>query len=281
MLAKIDWISFTVPIEVDDEPTLTIVAHRIQDTLTDLHPEFVSMLGLNGEVIPSKGRKPYSHSYHVEGQFISVFCSTKLPHALIEISGQGCEKLEEKDLLTVILSAAINRLTRVDVACDFLTDLRPKAFVDGGYSDRIQSHGEIISRDGETQYVGSRTSDRFCRVYRYNPPHVRSHLLRIEYQLKRENAKVAAQSFLETNLAAVAAQLGASFNWQHSLWTGCVPSSDKLPGWSPDRHDAKTMFWLNAQVAPALIKAQRSGMIDVQLWFAERVLPKLFPSDAK
>lgn len=276
MLTKIDWISFTVPMEVDKLTTVTVVAQQIRTQLEALHAHLPEMLGLDGEVVPMNGRKPYSFGYRVEGEFISIYASKTLPHALIEISGQGCEKLEEKDLLTVILSAAINRLTRVDVACDFLTDLRPKAFVDGGYSDRIQSHGEIISRDGDTQYVGSRTSDRFCRVYRYNPPHVRSHLLRIEYQLKRENAKIAAQSFLETNLAAVAGQLGTSFGWRHSLWTSSTSTSDKLPSWSPDRHDAKTMFWLNAQVAPALIKAQRSGMIDVQLWFSENVLQKLF-----
>jgi DNA relaxase NicK len=153
-----------------------------------------------------------------------------------------------------------------------LTDCAPDEFCALRDGKRFKSFGEIKSETGHTVYIGSRSSDRYARVYRYTEPHPRAHLLRSEFVLKGEQAKLAARELLAVGVDLYAARLGNSFGWKHKVWLPNEWSVEEAKAWRPDREAGNTVRWLYSQVAPALIKLHREGQLDAQIWFAEAVL---------
>jgi hypothetical protein len=274
VITKVDWISFTVDVGTSDDRQTHAMHGIIGDALRALHPDAEDLMGLNATWLPLLGRKPYSAGDEWPGQHIRLYYHPRLPHALFEITGQGCEILNAKDALKVVLAFAQSRLTRLDIASDVSTDTRPSEFVAAGYSDRFKSHAHMVSSDGETFYVGGRSSDRFARVYRYNPPHERSHLLRIEYQLKRENARIASQVILDEGTPILSAQLANTFAWKHHDSLTDVLDDRELASWRPERHQGKTEFWLETQVRPAIIKTYAGRPDDLRAW-AERIAAEI------
>lgn len=272
MIHKVDWISFTVDVGVGEGRQSQWMPGLIGDALRLLDPDAESLMGLHTEAIPSGGRKPYSTSLSWESQHIRLFFHPNLPHALFEISGQGCDLLDLNGNLHSVLQLALNRLTRLDVATDMLTMVNPVDFTLARDVGRFKSSGYINSPSGTTCYVGSRSSDRYARVYRYNPPHDRSHLLRCEVQLKGMNARLAAQQILTTDVSSVAQALGTVFGWRHSAWQPSEDETVVLRSWRPERHLGKTEYWLNSQVAPVLRRLHRENILNVREWLENNVL---------
>jgi hypothetical protein len=254
MITKIDWISFTVDVGLSENRQHRHMYHAIETALMTLAADLLAVLGIDGEAEIGQGRKPYAASLRWPERFTTIFYHPNLTHALIEVSGQGCEQLQEKALLRKVMSAALPRLTRLDIASDILTTTQPLEFAPERHGQRFKTHSEFVSSSGTTCYVGSRSSERYARVYRYNPPHQRSHLLRIEHVLKTETARAAAKVFVKDGLHVLQAQVGNVFGWRHPDWKPDAHTGIALAGWTPERHEGKTEFWLEAQVKPALVK---------------------------
>lgn len=267
MIHKVDWISFTVEIGIDENRRSDQLPAAILKAMDALHPGLGFWLVDPYVYTPSPGRKPYSVSWWFEDRHLRIFAHPNLSHALIEISGQGCALLEDERLINDVLSAVLNRLTRLDIASDMLTETRPTDFVQQRNVGRFKSSGFITSPSGETCYVGSKTSDRYARVYRYNPPHERSHLLRVEVQLKKMNARLAAQTLLDTSVETTARMLGQVFEWQHKDWQPETNRMEIMHTWRPERHTGKTDYWIEAQVVPALSKHYAGRPGDLMQWF--------------
>jgi Uri superfamily endonuclease len=169
------------------------------------------------------------------------------------------------------LEAVAPHLTRLDIACDILTETRPLDFVTKRNPGRFKSHSEVFSESGETCYVGSKQSNRYARVYRYNAPHERAHLLRVEYVIRAEDAVLTANALLQSGQDAVAKSLGRQYGWYHEDWNVEDTSDARLVAYRPDRREGKTLYWLNDTIAPLLVRLAREGIIDPDLWFYENV----------
>lgn len=222
------------------------------------------------------GRRPYASSFRNSSKGVAVFWSGKASHALIEVSGKGMLAIRQHALETALLNVCLPRVTRIDIATDIDTDIRPIEFVQQRDKKRSKSDGHYNSRDGQTEYVGSRQSERCARVYRYAPPHPRAHLLRVEHECKGDTAKVVVAGVLSQGVETVQRDLGFRMGWLHPTWEPDqqVKATYALP--AKHRENAKTELWLRTQAATSFAKLVKNGTIDnPEAWLREVFLSPL------
>lgn len=271
MLVNLDWLSFTLKLsdragedERDTEEAVLVALHELEPMLQD-------WLELDENWTRLKGRAPYSIAWQHPKGGMTVYYHPRLNHCLFEVSGQGCSRLYQNDEMHNFLDAVQQRLTRIDIACDITTDVRPLEFVTLREGGKFTSHSEIFSESGETCYIGSRSSNRFCRVYRYNPPHERHMFLRAEFEVKAQDAKLTAAAILDQGLIPVVSALGIKFGFQHPTWAVAAATPAELASYRPDRKAGKTMFWLNDTIAPLIRRLHADGIMNAEQWFQENI----------
>lgn len=261
MRTHIDWLTFTIPM-VYDTNEQDGYAYAIQAGLQNIFADDLVKAVFSGAWTHEKrSRAPYKDTWMDADACISVYASPNLNHATVEISGTGCELLIASGYLRGILESCSERVTRLDVATDIETGTIPSEFVFFLTHERMRASGFQKSETGETCYVGSKKSDRYARVYRYFPPHPRSHLLRIEHVFRREYAKVVAKSVLETSIEGVAAAAGKAFGWGHADWKPGNTEAPKISLVAPERQAGNTVTWLVRSVAPAIKRLIVEGII--------------------
>jgi len=159
----------------------------------------------------------------------------------------------------------------MDIAVDMSCNVTPRQFAADVKDTPVKTRSEFVSSTGETVYLGSRTSERYARVYRYNEPHPRAKLLRAEFQLKGVYANEAALKLTEGEaLNGIAAALGEHFGFTHDVW-----KADDEPVPLKVRSHAQTgntVFWLTNTVAPLLKRLNETGKLDAAAWFDEYVM---------
>jgi hypothetical protein len=275
MITKVDWVSFSFPVGHGE----AIAPHHLLETILgdfyDFAPTAFNEITKGYEWEQRKGRAPYSVGFIRSDNGCSLFAHPNLSHALVELTGRGCESAATLGTLNLILGETASRLTRIDIASDMLTETSPLTFAPLRDAKRFKSHSEFVSESGTTCYVGSRTSDRYARVYRYNAPHERAHLLRCEHVLKAEQARSTALAVIHDGLQAVAKTLGEAFGWSHTDWEPDSDASAEIPVWRPERKEGKTLFWLNDTVAKTLIRLHKEGVLDATQWLRHNVLSQL------
>lgn len=190
---------------------------------------------------------------------------------LVEASGRACDAIREPELSRTIVSSLLESITRMDYAVDIRTGTVPSEFVNARGHKAFRTLSYIQSDTGTTAYVGSPKSDRFARVYRYNPPHPRSELLRVEFVFRRGMARAAATQYCQQNSNRnFLSRLGNTWGWKHRDWQPDEQSNEKLEVPSVDRKTEDTIAWLYKQVAPAMRRVLQSGGFDMAD-FLERV----------
>jgi len=261
MRIHIDWLTFTMPMNYDtfEGDVYARAVERAFHTTFD-QETLASAFGGVWEK-NEHSRAPYVDSWRLGDAGITLFASQNLSHCCIEISGQGCEKLLMAKTMGVVLAQSRERVSRIDIACDIETTTRPDEFVAELAHGRMRSHGYQTSDTGSTYYVGSKTSDRYARVYRYNPPHPRSNLLRIEHVFRKEYAKKVAGACMDSGTSAVAKSAGDAFGWAHPVWELDVDKSPDISTVKAERQMGKTVFWLVKSVAPAFKRMVNEGTI--------------------
>lgn len=270
MRVHIDWLTFTIPMIYfgSDENDY---AKAIQNGFTDMFGLALchSLLGSSWEK-QERSRAPYTDAWVQTGKGVTLFASPNLTHACIEISGQGCEQLISVGLMTDVLLACKERVTRIDIACDIETEVRPTEFVARLAHERMRTSGQVISDTGETCYVGSQKSERYARVYRYNPPHPRAHLLRIEHVFRKDYAKKVAFQIIDKSMESVTRASGMAFGWQHAIWTPAQVEADAIQLVHERRSSGKTVYWLINSAAAAFKRLCADGTITNPEEFIER-----------
>jgi hypothetical protein len=279
MRVKLDWLSFSFfqkenHYDNDKESILAAYTHLCDDL-----PDEAGAFFRNQKWTPDHGRKPYSVSLKNSDSGVAIFANAKLPHALVELSGRGCDLLSTFSDAELLLAAIADRVTRIDVACDIACDIDPIEFAEQRIPGRFKASSRVVSESGTTVYVGSKTSNRYARVYRYADPHPRSHLLRVEHVFKGEDAKTMLAYWMENDSAAVAAQCTGMFGWQHAVWDSNAPEDDIVHAHRNERGDAKTIYWLYDTVAPVLARLHKEGTLSIAQFLNEAVMPLLPPSD--
>lgn len=261
MRTHVDWITFTMSMAYADE-TSEAYANAIANGFEDMFGKELLAEAFGGNWIKNeRSRAPYTDSWQLGDNAITLFASPNLTHCCVEISGKGCENLIKASLLANVLSACADRVTRIDVATDIETTLRPVDFVEKVDHERMRTSGHVISDTGETCYVGSQKSDRYARVYRYNEPHPRARLLRIEHVFRREYAKKVAYEVTKAGIEDVAASAGKAFGWCHPIWDLAATNEVDLSVVKAEPTMGGTVFWLIKSVAPAFKKLVAKGII--------------------
>ncbi len=261
MRTHIDWLTFTIPMIYFGEDD-NAYASAISQGFEDMFGLEIRANVFGGEwKKQERSRAPYVDAWIQDKGGITLFASPNLTHACIEISGSGCESLIQTNELALVINACKERVTRIDIACDIETSIRPVEFVEKVSHERMRTSGQVISDTGETCYVGSQKSERYARVYRYNQPHPRAHLLRVEHVFRKDYAQRVAQACSECESTAVAKSAGMAFGWSHSVW-----ATDEIDG--PDisvtrerGSSGNTVFWLVNSVAPAFKRLCENGAI--------------------
>ena len=266
--AKVDYLSFTLRgqfILPEFEGDVVGYADTLFHLATGLCAAVVDPLR---PPMQAGGRSGYKYSVHYPFG-TSVFFGSTTAAPLIEAGGVSCDIFRARGVFDGILRDYTDFITRIDLAIDLETDVTPDAFLALGRSPRHTSSGAVDSATGSTRYVGSKTSDRYLKVYRYAPPHPRAAYLRCEVSLKRELAKQGATGVLLDGAPSVALEAIRPFALVglQSLLSGQstapISSSHNRPT------EAGKLFWLVKQVKPALLDAHRAGLIDLAVWLDE------------
>lgn len=275
MISKIDWLSFIIKLDSAFDGASTEHSRYIMAIVQEAFPEEIRNAIFDQPFAPARGRAPYSVCLRRDDQHVSVYFGGKQAHILIEISGGGCEALTRHSQLLPLIELVRPSLSRLDVAVDLPVPFSPLEFLAEGYSDRFKSVSQMVSETGVTCYVGSRDSERYCRVYRYNPPHPRSAWLRVEYVLKHENAKALAALIHDVGLLECVARLGNTFAWKHPAWKPDMATEAAISGWTPERRHGATVRWLITSVFPAMARLAKDGTIEDLDAFLDTHLYKL------
>jgi len=274
--SHIDYCGFTLDVrndhgETPDNLTIKEGLYEVMAEHTDSTVARVLLAGTGWK--PASTRRPYQSGYANQGNGIYVFYGGH-PHALVELTGIGCQYARKEVVLTELMRYMHERLTRLDVAVDMMTDTRPRDFVAAGYSGRIKTRNDRVSDTGETVTLGSWHSDRFCNVYRYNEPHPRSDKLRVEFRLKREYARNAVPYIIQHGIKHLVGMLQSSYQFKHEDWR-VESMQEKLPGRPDNKKSESTLMWVIKQVSPAVRKLVHEGVIDDPYqFFEEHFVPK-------
>lgn len=261
MRTHIDWLTFTMPMIYWGE-TIDAYANAIANGFVDMFGEKLRANAFGGNWEKNeRSRAPYTDAWTLRSNSITLFASPNLTHCCVEISGQGCELLLDKRLLGDVLDKAKDRTTRIDIACDIETKVTPLEFVAQVSHERMRTSGHVLSDTGETCYVGSQKSERYARVYRYNPPHPRSHLLRVEHVFRKDNAKKVAEQLSANPVEAVAVSAGRAMGWAHEVWEPSVSDYIDISVTKERGNSGNTVFWMVHSVAPAFKRLCEIGAI--------------------
>lgn len=263
MFISVDWLSFTFEMTDAQEAFSFELWGRAAKELQKQLPLAYLALVKDWQFVPKLGRAPYNASQQREDAGVMIFAHQKLPHSLVEVGGKGLDTLGSLDAELALLKSVAHRLTRVDIACDIFTEVRPDEFAGQRDEGRFKAWSEAVSESGHTVYIGSKSSDRYARVYRYNPPHPRHQFLRVEHVLKAEQARVAAAQIDEVGIEAFVALIGNTFGWKHELWQPSVNTDEAAAAWRPERRQGKTVAWVYGSVLPCIARLHDEGALDL------------------
>jgi len=263
MDAKIDYLSFSIMEDMrgknGEAESGTVVHGILREQVPLFGKDFVSQS--SWEMGSPRGH--YACSVFSPDTFAAVRWGGTANHILVELPGTACALARENGYIVGLIGSVAQRCTRLDVAIDIPDGGTPEHFVSYGYNERFSSHASIVSAEGSTEYVGSMKSERYARVYRYNPPHPRAGILRVEHVLRGSYAKAAAEFVGKNSLAELVSMCGASWGWRSPEWCPETATEGKLSVSRADRHSPSRVRWIHQCVVPALVKAHKEGLIDL------------------
>lgn len=252
----IDWYSFSVMTEHPDQTErMPETAHRVNHATRLLRTRFPELLA--DPATATRGRKPYKFA---NGKpHTRLLWSPGIEHVTVELTGQGCELSRQAERMDFALRFGQSRATRIDFAIDIETDTLPVDFVAAGYCKSFKSTQEINSETGQTCVIGSPKSDRFCRVYRYYPPHDRARFLRIETVQRGESARQFALMALRDGVEFAAMTATAAYQFIHPDYN--PEGVEKVKIWRPETHQGGRVRWFRRAVVPATRDMLESGSL--------------------
>ena len=263
----IDWAAFTLPIDhTEKEPSQNEFQRRVNratKNMADLMPLITAHCADYMTLVTAQ--RPYRKGYACPNVGFRVNADWGRREVLVVFGGEACAMVRKmgKQAETELLVRVEASGSRLDIATDIETDLSPETVQDNGWTRRIVSKAYIGSAQGKTLYVGSRKSEAFCRVYRYSAPHPRSHLLRVEFELKKERARAVAGIAIVHGVGRAARSVAARYEFgDPTIRQAFAGTSSKIITESHNRTLASTEQWLLTQCAPAFQRLVKEGVID-------------------
>lgn len=244
----VDWLSLTIPAKWGGAKSSLIALG--EDLRTTWLHHFNKMPGY--ESTPGPRRPGYNLSLTNETNDTTMYARLNDDMVLLEFSGRGCERLRQNGLLTNFVTLGQTHASRIDIAIDFETVTRPVDFSSTASNPRIKTRSEIRSESGETCYLGSRKSERYCRVYRYNEPHPRARYLRLEMVHRKDLAKETCKVIIKAGIQEAADRAAASYAFEHDIYKDLGASP--IRSHRAETEHSNTIRWFYTQVVPAIRK---------------------------
>lgn len=200
-------------------------------------------------------QRPYPHGIGFDNG-LKIFWGNSQT-VLVSLSGRACAAVDCVAYLKSIPPKThrlqLLNVSRLDVAFDIDSEKTPAELVaNWGVNGRITSRYTDITKSGHTEYIGAKTSDRFVRVYRYNEPHPRAGIPRVEFQFNKRIAnKIANQ--LRNDKTTVKAVFAATWNKTFRIpFATSATHEAVVTGDYSERSNSGTVVWFYTQVVPAL-----------------------------
>lgn len=278
-VAFIDWISYTAPNTGAGMPPRT----PFSDASVMVAQEFLRLIGSSDpaqdKYMPVKPNSPFGRAVQHEATGARFEWGGGSDRVLVSFPGKACHALTLNGRIKEVLSKHAGDVSRIDISMDMVTDLRPPQFTKERSSERFKTGAHMVSEEGETVYVGSWSSDRFCRVYRYNAPHPRADYLRAEHVFRGKQAKALASQLVKVDPVSLMGSVGEIYGWKHAVWVEAMEGIERKVDvvWHKDeRKVSKTVKWLEEQCAPALVRMVKEGEISsIEEWLKDNVYGKL------
>lgn len=259
--SKIDYYSFVIntaaPFGDIGKETCDYVVRSFVSLLTD---ETVRNRFQGGWALES-AKGFYTARLRHEPSGVALSFGSVNAHVFCELSGKPCDVLDGENELLPLIKATHEKCSRIDFAVDFITATSPERFSAFRNTKRWKYAPTYPSASGTTVYVGSRTSERMARVYRYHEPHPRSHMLRVEAEYKGKAARAIAATLTDDDVQTAAANAHSIFGWHDDIWKEQVEQGEKIAYTSHRPANANTVRWLYGDVATALRRAIAEGLI--------------------
>jgi len=272
---KIDYISISLPGELTfntDEPSRV---NSLLDALDALGGRALTNALIDMDFHEHPAFRGYKYCLRSEKTFALVLWGGSYNHTLLEFPGTACSVLDASDDLDALLLIGVKHATRIDVAADSVDFGLPKHFISYGYSGRIKTRETRNSPTGDTEYLGSRHSDKFARVYQYHAPHPRAGITRVEVSLKGALARAACKKYRDFGLELTCIGVSSSFGFKSPNWNTEKLTTDRVRTHRNETVHAETLRWLITQVAPSIVRLHSERVIDVDAFINEHVRPKI------
>ena len=267
MYYSIDYYSYTIPTERPfDEGMFFTHEEDVKKAFLSSITALQSNPLLQDNWTHESASRFYQHRLRHDATGIALSYGKTNAHILVEFSGFTCNNLDAEGILDNVIQQTHSRCSRIDFAVDIECTTDPKEFIEQRGNKSFKSSGNKISPSGRTYYLGGRTSERMARVYRYNAPHPRSHLLRVEAEYKGDAAKAAAEHLCTSTLQQTCMDAHKPFSWEHPDWEEGGFSSHKIAYKAYNPQNASTVRWLYGDVITALRKAVKAELIDFDDW---------------
>jgi len=250
----IDWMRYT--------------AHFGKGGLAGL-PKYFSPERLCDEVLPfhsffkeAKPRNGYTvalESTRYPGVTVSWSANRPDMGVSVDIPGSACAELEVSEVLAYVYENQFE-MSRIDVAVDVPEWWNGALFyehlTEGLVDTQAKKHQFIRSNTGWTVYVGSRTSERFLRIYdKQAQTGGTGPWTRVELECKGEYARGVA-AFLHLNqLQGIPAIIRGFADWRsRDEWTANMASPTPFFGVPKREKHADVQKWLLQSVAPSFVR---------------------------
>lgn len=215
------------------------------------------------------GKHGYKRAYLLQDGGVQVQVGHNSGRIQVVLSGRGCEMLNDlSDLYqrdqwaNIWAQGDAIKVTRIDLARDFATDVTPLDLVEHITPGRGRTSGYISSPTGQTMTYGSRQSEKYLRVYRYSEPHPRHKTLRFEWEIKGDKA-TQAYNFIRQGqtVDGILAGLALDFGVSSGLWGDNLMIGDSIRLKHEPKERAGKTRWLYKVCVPALRSALWEGTI--------------------
>lgn len=280
--AFIDWLSYTVPNTGSTFPARTPFTGCSVTVVDEFCRSIETANNGWGAYAPVKPNAPFGYAQQHTETGARIEWGGGSDRVLVSYPGKACFALTLSGKMRDVLRLHSGGCTRIDVTLDMVTETAPRDFVAKRNKDRHKNGAVMFSETGETVYVGSWSSDRFARVYRYFPPHPRAEYLRAEHVFKGKQAKALCAQLVQTAPKNLMANIGEIYGWAHSDWVQSLQDvKDRVEvAWHKDeRRQSKTLKWLEETCLPAIARLVREGeIVHLEEWLEEHLYAKMQPS---